>query len=130
MLFRSAEVIRRNGLAEFIQREHRVVIAGPSTLWSLLNSLQMGFRTLAIEKRSSEVWNLLGAVKTEWSKYGEVLDKVKKKLNEASNTIDLAATRTRAIGKKLRTVETLSPDDSANVLMLESELGVEESDAE
>lgn len=125
-----AEVVRRNGLAESIQRDHRVVIAGPSTLWSILNSLQMGFRTLAIEKRSSEVWNLLGAVKTEWSKYGEVLDKVKKKLNEASNTIDAAATRTRAIGRKLKTVEVLSPDDSANVLMLEAELGLEEPDAE
>lgn len=125
-----AEVARRTGLAEFIQREHRVVIAGPTTLWSILNSLQMGFRTLAIEKRSSEVWNLLGAVKTEWSKYGEVLDKVKKKLNEASNTIDAAATRTRAIGRKLKTVEVLSPDDSANVLKLETDVSLDEPDAE
>ncbi len=125
-----AEVIRRTGLAEFVQREYRVVIAGPTTLWSILNSLQMGFRTLAIEKRSSEVWNLLGAVKTEWSKYGEVLDKVKKKLDEASNTIDAAATRTRAIGRKLKTVEVLSPDDSASVLKLEAELSLEEPDVE
>ena len=69
-----AEVLRRNSLTEFIQREYRVVIAGPTTLWSILNSLQMGFRTLAIQKRSSEVWNLLAAVKTEWMKYGDVLE--------------------------------------------------------
>ena len=69
-------MIRRTGLVEFVQRECRVVIAGPTTLWALLNSLQMGFRTLAIEKRSSEVWNLLSAVKTEWTKYGDVLAKV------------------------------------------------------
>ena len=80
--------MRRPGLPETIQRECRVVIAGPTTLWSILNSLQMGFRTLAIQKRSSEVWNLLAAVKTEWAKYGEVLAKVQKKLQEASNTID------------------------------------------
>ena len=75
-----AEVIRRNGLTEHVQRECRVVIAGPTTLWSILNSLQLGFKTLAIQKRSSEVWNLLAAVKTDWTKYGEILDKVQKKL--------------------------------------------------
>src|SRR5207237_5993541 len=96
-----AEVIRRDGLAQSIQRECRVVIAGPTTLWSILNSLQMGFRTLAIQKRSSEVWNLLAAVKTEWSKYADVLAKVQKKLQEASNTIEDAERRTRVIGKKL-----------------------------
>src|SRR4051812_30640725 len=74
-----AEVIRSTGLTEEIQREYRVVIASPTTLWSILNSLQMGFRTLAIQKRSSEVWNLLAAVKTEWNKYGDVLDAVQKK---------------------------------------------------
>src|SRR6266496_3304134 len=88
-----AEVMRRDGLAQFIQRECRVVIAGPTTLWSILNSLQMGFKTLAIQKRSSEVWNLLAAVKTEWGKYGDVLEKVNKKLHEASNTVDEAARR-------------------------------------
>lgn len=111
-----AEVVRRTGLSEFVQRQCRVVIAGPTTLWSILNSLQMGFRTLAIEKRSSEVWNLLGAVKTEWSRYGEMLDKVKKKLSEASNTIDTAATRTRAIGNKLTAVQQM-PATQADALL-------------
>ncbi len=115
-----AEVLRRTGLADFLQREQRVVIAGPTTLWSILNSLQMGFRTLAIQKRSSEVWNLLAAVKTEWTKYGDVLAKVQKKLNEASNTIDDAQKRTRAIGRKLKTVQELPASDAQAVLMMES----------
>ena len=102
-----AEVIRRTGLVEFVQRECRVVIAGPTTLWALLNSLQMGFRTLAIQKLSSEVWNLLSAVKTEWTKYGDVLDKLQKKIHEASDTIEQAQTRTRAIGRKLKDVQEL-----------------------
>lgn len=102
-----AEVIHRTGLVEFVQRECRVVIAGPTTLWALLNSLQMGFRTLVIQKRSSEVWNLLSAVKTEWTKYGDVLTKVQKKIHEASDTIEQAQTRTRAIGRKLKDVQEL-----------------------
>jgi DNA recombination protein RmuC len=102
-----AEVIRHTGLVEFVQRECRVVIAGPTTLWALLNSLQMGFRTLAIQKRSGEVWNLLSAVKTEWTKYGDVLNKVQKKIHEASETIEQAQTRTRAIGRKLKDVQEL-----------------------
>jgi DNA recombination protein RmuC len=102
-----AEVIRHTGLVEFVQRECRVVIAGPTTLWALLNSLQMGFRTLAIQKRSGEVWNLLSAVKTEWTKYGDVLTKVQKKIHEASETIEQAQTRTRAIGRKLKDVQEL-----------------------
>jgi len=113
-----AEVIRRTGLTEFIQRECRVIIAGPTTLWSILNSLQMGFRTLAIQKRSSEVWNLLAAVKTEWTKYGDVLDAVQKKLNQASETIDKAKVRSRAIGKKLKDVQELPPGESATLLPL------------
>ena len=100
-----AEVMRRPGLADSIQREHRVILAGPSTLAALLNALQMGFRTLAIQKRSSEVWELLGAVKTEFGKYADVLAKVKRKLNEAQTTIEKAETRTRVIQRKLRTVE-------------------------
>lgn len=100
-----AEAMRRTGLAEFIQREYRIVLAGPSTLAALLNSFQMGFRTLAIQQRSSEVWELLGTVKAEFGKYADVLAKVKKKLNEAQNTIDNAETRTRAIHRKLRGVE-------------------------
>jgi DNA recombination protein RmuC len=100
-----AEAMRRPGLVEFIQREYRVVLTGPSTLAALLNSFQMGFRTLAIQKRSSEVWELLGVVKTEFGKYADVLAKVKKKLNEAQSTIDKAETRTRVIQRKLRDVE-------------------------
>jgi DNA recombination protein RmuC len=111
-----AEVVRRIGLAEIVQRECRVMIVGPSTLWSLLNSLQMGFRTLAIQQRSSEVWITLAAVKTEWSRYGEVLKKVHKKLTEASNTIETAQTRTRAIGRKLKGVEEL-PTEHANAVL-------------
>lgn len=111
-----AEVIRRTGLTEVIQRECRVVIAGPTTLWSILSSLQMGFRTLAIQKRSSEVWNLLAAVKTEWTKYGDVLDAVQKKLHQASDTIEKAKVRSRAVGRKLKDVQEL-PVGEATVLL-------------
>ncbi len=114
-----AEVIRRTGLAEFIQRESRVVIAGPTTLWSILSSLQMGFRTLAIQKRSSEVWNLLAAVKTEWTKYGDVLESVQKKLEQASKTIDQAKTRSRSVGRKLRDVQDLPVAEAAVLLSLD-----------
>jgi DNA recombination protein RmuC len=103
-----AEALRRPGLMEALQREHRVTLAGPTTLLATLNSLQMGFRTLALEKRSSEVWEVLGAVKTEFSKFGDVLAKTKKKLDEASNTIDVAQTRTRAMTRALKAVEGLS----------------------
>jgi len=102
-----AEVLRRPGLAEQVQRLYRVVLAGPTTLLALLNSLQMGFRTLAIEQRSSEVWRVLGAVKTEFGKFGDVLGKLQKKLQEASNVVDDAARRSRAIDRKLREVEAL-----------------------
>lgn len=113
-----AEVIRRTGLTEVIQRECRVVIAGPTTLWSILNSLQMGFRTLAIQKRSSEVWNLLAAVKTEWTKYGDVLDAVQKKLHQASDTIEKAKARSRAVGRKLRDVQELPGSEATALLPL------------
>lgn len=103
-----AEVLRRPGLFETLQRDYRVIVTGPTTLTALLNSLQMGFRTLAIQKRSSEVWQLLGAVKTEFGKFGTVLEKTQKKLKEASNTIDQAATRSRAIERQLRSVEAIS----------------------
>ena len=103
-----AEALRRPGLMEALQREHRVTLAGPTTLLATLNSLQMGFRTLALEKRSTEVWEVLGAVKTEFGKFGEVLAKTKKKLDEASNTIDQAQTRTNAMTRKLKSVEGLS----------------------
>jgi DNA recombination protein RmuC len=111
-----AEVIRRTGLTEMIQRECRVVIAGPTTLWSILSSLQMGFRTLAIQKRSSEVWNLLAAVKTEWTKYGDVLDAVQKKLHQASDTIEQAKIRSRAVGRKLKDVQELPSGEAKAIL--------------
>jgi DNA recombination protein RmuC len=114
-----AEVVRRPGLAETIQRTQHVVIAGPTTLWSILNSLQMGFRTLAIQQRSSEVWNLLAAVKTEFGRYGDVMAKVQKKLQEASNTVDTVAVRSRAIERKLKGVEELPTGDALKVLSFE-----------
>jgi len=102
-----AEAIRRIGLVEQVQRECRVILAGPTTLAALLNSLQMGFRTLAIQKRSSEVWNLLATVKTEFGKFGDALAKVKDKLDQASTDMDKVAVRSRAITKQLNKVEEL-----------------------
>jgi DNA recombination protein RmuC len=102
-----AEAIRRVGLVEQVQRDCRVVFAGPTTLAALLNSLQMGFRTLAIQKRSSEVWNLLAAVKTEFGKFGEALSGVKEKLDQAARKMEDVDVRSRAITKKLRDVEEL-----------------------
>lgn len=102
-----AETIRRVGLVEQVQRDCRVIFAGPTTLAALLNSLQMGFRTLAIQKRSSEVWNLLAGVKTEFGKFGEALTAVKDKLDQAARHVDNVAVRSRAISKKLRDVEEL-----------------------
>src|SRR5205809_810697 len=102
-----AEAIRCVGLVEQVQRDCRVVFAGPTTLAALLNSLQMGFRTLAIQKRSSEVWNLLAGVKTEFAKFGDSLSKVKDKLDQATSDMDKVAVRSRAITKKLRDVEEL-----------------------
>jgi DNA recombination protein RmuC len=111
-----AEVIRRPGLLDSLQREHRVVIVGPTTLAALLNSLQMGFRSLAIQKQSSEVWRVLGAVKTEFGKFGEMLVKVKKKLDETGNTIDDAVHRSRQMERKLRKVEALPAAEAARLL--------------
>jgi len=102
-----AEVLRRTGLCESLQRECRVVVTGPTTLAALLNSLQLGFRTLAIERRSSEVWALLGAVKSEFATFGDILEKTKRKLQEAGNTIDAAAVRSRAIERKLKNVQEM-----------------------
>ena len=110
-----AEVLRRPGLCDGIQRDHRVVISGPTTLAALLSSLQMGFRTLAIEKRSSEVWNVLGAVKTEFGKFGEALEKVKKKLSEASSSIEAAETRHRVVTGKLKKAEELPAAEAAQL---------------
>jgi DNA recombination protein RmuC len=113
-----AEALRRPGLTEGLQREHRVVLAGPTTLLATLNSLQMGFRTLALEKRSSEVWQVLGGVKTEFGKFGEMLAKTKKKLDEASNTISQVETRSRAMGRALKDVEALPEPDQASLTTL------------
>jgi DNA recombination protein RmuC len=114
-----AEVLRRPGLADGLQRDYRVTIAGPTTLAALLNSLQMGFRTLAIEQRSSEVWQLLGAVKTEFSKYGELLARTKKQLETVTNTLGDAESKTRTIERKLRDVEQLN-DAQTRALLSDS----------
>lgn len=108
-----AELLRRPGLVESLQHDFRIALAGPTTLAALLNSLQMGFRTLAIQKQSSEVWRVLGQVRTEFSKYADVLAKVQKKLQEASNTVDQGLTRTRVLERRLRGVET--PEGIAEV---------------
>ncbi|MGE5336665.1 MAG: DNA recombination protein RmuC, partial [Gemmatimonadota bacterium] len=108
-----AEVLRRPGLTEALNREQRIVVAGPTTLFAMLNSLQMGFRTLALEKRSAEVWQVLGAVKTEFGKFGDVLSKLKQQLATASNTIETAETRTRQMTKALRGVEALPAEQAA-----------------
>ncbi len=120
-----AEAIRRVGLAEQVQRDCRVVFAGPTTLAALLNSLQMGFRTLAIQKRSSEVWNLLSGVKTEFGKFGEALSAVKDKLDQAARHVDSVAVRSRAITKKLRDVEELPSNPQP---LLKDLLGSSETD--
>lgn len=111
-----AEVLRRPGLMESLQRDHRITLAGPTTLLAMLSSLQMGFRTLALEKRSSEVWQVLGAVKTEFGKFGDVLAKVKSQTETVLKTIDGAETRSRAMGRALKKVEAL-PDLQAQVLI-------------
>jgi Uncharacterized protein conserved in bacteria len=111
-----AEVLRRPGLCDLLLREHRVVITGPTTLAALLSSLQMGFKTLAVEKRSSEVWELLGAVKTEFGRFGEMLEKTQKKLQEASNSIETAAQKSRTIERKLRKVQELPAAEAAAAL--------------
>jgi DNA recombination protein RmuC len=115
-----AEVLRRPGLVDHLQGQCRIMVAGPTNLHAFLTSLRMGFRTLAIEKRSSEVWQTLGAVKTEFSKYGEVMEAVKKKLNEASNQIDKVAVRSRAIDRKLREVEHMPEHEATRLLALEN----------
>ncbi len=115
-----AEALRRPGLFEALQREHRVMLTGPTTLLATLGSLQLGFRTLALEKRSSEVWAVLGAVKTEFAKFGDVLAKTKKKLDEASNTIGDAEVRTRQMARKLKGVESLPEGQAQQLLQLEA----------
>jgi DNA recombination protein RmuC len=122
-----AEVLRLPGLADYIQREHRVIVAGPTTLVALLNSLQVGFRTLAIEKRSSEVWKILGAVKAQFSTFGDVLAKVQRKLQQATSDIETVGTKARTMQRKLREVETIGVNASDDVFGFES---LEESSAQ
>jgi DNA recombination protein RmuC len=111
-----AEILRRTGLFETLQRDFKVTVVGPANLVAFLSSLQMGFRTLAIEKRSSEVWEILGAVKTQFGTFGDILNKTKKKLQEATNTIEQAGKRSRAIERKLRKVQELPRDQTAGIL--------------
>ena len=111
-----AEVLRRPGLADHLHRECRTVIAGPTTLFAMLNSLQMGFRTLALERRSAEVWQVLGAVKTEFSKFGEVLATLHRQLLMASDTIDSAQRRSTQMSKALKSVEAMPPEEAAQLL--------------
>jgi DNA recombination protein RmuC len=113
-----AEVLRQPGFHDSLQQKYRVLVAGPTTLSAILNSLRVGFQTLAIEKRAHEVWTVLGAVKTEFGKFGEVLDKVKRQLATASNTIDQTAVRTRAMERRLRSVEQLPGAEAEAVLEL------------
>lgn len=115
-----AEVLRTPGLFEQLQKDYKITITGPTTLSALLSSLQMGFRTLAIEKRSSEVWDLLAVVKTEFVKFGTVLEKTRKKLQEATNTIDQAGVRSRAIERQLRKVQELPATETR--LQIETEI--------
>jgi DNA recombination protein RmuC len=118
-----AEVLRHPGLFETLQRTHRITVTGPTTLSALLNSLQMGFRTLAVQRRSSEVWKVLGAVKAEFETFSEHLKKVRKQLDTATGTLDkLQTTRTNQIEKKLRTVETLDGSESSEILELPTNL--------
>lgn len=122
-----AEVLRRPGLMESLQRDCRVTLAGPTTLLAMLSSLQMGFRTLALEKRSSEVWQVLGAVKTEFGKFGDVLAKVKAQTETVLKTLDSAQTRSRAMGRALKTVEALPDTQAQSLIALDKDFDAAES---
>jgi DNA recombination protein RmuC len=122
-----AEVLRRPGLMQALQREHRITLAGPTTLLAMLSSLQMGFRTLALEKRSSEVWQVLGAVKTEFGKFGDVLAKVKSQTESVLKTLDSAETRSRAMGRALKKVEALPEPRVPSLIPMDKDF---DSDAE
>ncbi|MFJ2993103.1 DNA recombination protein RmuC [Pandoraea sp. NPDC087047] len=121
-----AEVLRRPGLSDLLQREYRVTVAGPTTLTALLNSLQMGFRTLAIERRSSEVWQVLGAVKTEFTKFGDVLARTKSQLETVTRSIDKAEVRTRAMARQLKAVEALPGEQAVELLGVDADTDAEE----
>jgi DNA recombination protein RmuC len=124
-----AEILRRPGLTDLLQRDYRVTVAGPTTLTALLNSLQMGFRTLAIEQRSSEVWQVLGAVKTEFGKFGDVLARTKSQLETVTRSIEAAEQRTRVMNRKLKQVEALPGDTAAGLLGAEGADGADADDA-
>ncbi|HHW4674931.1 MAG TPA: DNA recombination protein RmuC, partial [Xylella fastidiosa subsp. pauca] len=124
-----AETIRRPGLADVLQREYRVVVAGPTTVTALLNSLQMGFRTLAIEQRSSEVWSLLGAVKSEFGKFAGILEKAEKQINTVGKSLGEAGRKTRTIERRLRGVESLSQEQT-QVLLDGLDVDAAESDVD
>lgn len=115
-----AEVLRRPGLAEELQNKHRVMVCGPTTITAFLNTLRMGFRTIALDKRAAEVWKVLGAAKTQYEKFGVALDKIQRKIEEAGNTLDDARKRNNIIRKSLRNVEELSPADADSMLELPS----------
>jgi DNA recombination protein RmuC len=123
-----AEVLRRPGLFEQLQRDCRVTLAGPTTLSAMLSAFQLGFHSLAIQKRSSEVWQILGAVKSEFAQHGKVVETLKKHLNAATNTIDKLGTRTRAMDRSLRTVTTLPGAQAEALLQLPTE--AEQDDTE
>jgi DNA recombination protein RmuC len=117
-----AEIVRRTDVIEHLQREYKIIITGPTTLAAMLNSLQMGFKTLAIQKRSSEVWRILGAVKTEFGKFGGVLEKAQKKINEANVELDrLVTTRTNVIKRKLRDVQELPEAEETSGLIIDKD---------
>ena len=120
-----AEVLRRPGLMQALQREHRITLAGPTTLLAMLSSLQMGFRTLALEQRSSEVWQVLGAVKSEFGKFGDVLARVKSQTETVLKTIDSAATRSRAMDRALKKVEALPEHDVQSLIAVDTDLDAE-----
>jgi DNA recombination protein RmuC len=124
-----AEVIRRTALVAVLQREHHVVVAGPTTFAALLNSLQMGFRTLAIQKRSGEVWKVLGEVKTAFNRFGDTLDAVRKKLEQAANSVDEAQRKTKTLSNKLRSVEEMPNEASSAEIMLKDETPAEREDS-
>lgn len=121
-----ADVVRQSELVQTLQRDHKIILAGPTNLAALLNSLQMGFRSVAIEKRSSEVWKVLGMVKTEFGKFGAVIDKVQSKLRQASDTIDKVGVRSRAIERNLKSVEALPTKDEIKALPFDDGVDIED----
>jgi len=122
-----AEVLRRPGLMDSLQRDHRVTLAGPTTLLAMLNSLHMGFRTLALEQQASEVWKVLGAVKTEFERYGDWVEKVREQVHKAADTLDKAETRSKQMRRALKKVESL-PEAEAQALLPRLEEGADDAE--